>query len=254
MTSIGARFRTIPTWQLTLGIALLALGFLIAAQLQSEGPRVTYTSQERGPLVATAQGLQAQQDALKAEIVSLRSQIATIEQQGKGSADQVRQLNDQLAAARVAAGLIALHGPGLVLQLQDSTNPVPPGDNATDYVVSAKDVRTAVELLWLAGAEAIAVNGERVTASTAILDIGGSLLVNSAYQSQPYQVSAIGPADLYARLTAEPAFQQFLRDRGERFGIRIAFAQPPDVVVPAYAGTINLRNARAVPSGSPTTP
>ena len=88
MTSIGARFRTIPTWQLTLGIALLALGFLIAAQLQSEGPRVTYTSQERGPLVATAQGLQAQQDALKAEIVSLRSQIATIlTQQGVAPPD-----------------------------------------------------------------------------------------------------------------------------------------------------------------------
>jgi len=254
MTSIAGRLRTIPTWQVTLGIALLALGFLIAAQLQSEGPRVSYTSQERGPLVGTAQGLQAQQDALKAQIFSIRSQIATLEQQGQGSAEQVRQLNDQLAAARVAAGLIALHGPGLVLQLQDSTATIPPGDNATDYVVSAKDVRTAVELLWLAGSEAVAVNGERVTASTAILNIGGSLLVNSAYQSQPYHVSAIGPADLYPRLTASAAFQQFLRDRGERFGIRIAFAQPADVSVPAYAGTINLRNARAMPSGSQAVP
>jgi uncharacterized protein YlxW (UPF0749 family) len=254
VTSIAQRIRAVPTWQLTLGVALLALGFLIAAQLQSQGPRVSYTSQERAPLVETAQGLQAQQDALKAQILALRGQIATLEQQGQGSAVQVGQLNDQLAAARTAAGLIALHGPGLVVQLQDSTNPVPPGDNATDYVVSAKDVRTMVELLWLAGAEAIAVNGERVTGSTAVLDIGGSLLVNSAYQSQPYQLGAIGPADLYARLTTSAAFQQYVHDRGERFGIRIAFAQPPDVIVPAYAGTINLRNARPVPAGSAAAP
>ena len=47
------RLRAIPTWQVTLGVALLALGFLIAAQLASEGPRVRYTTQERTPLVET---------------------------------------------------------------------------------------------------------------------------------------------------------------------------------------------------------
>ena len=59
-------------------------------------------------------------------------------------------------------------------------------------------MRTVVEELWLAGAEGVAVNGERVTVATAILDIGGSVLVNSAYLAPPYQVSAIGPTDLYS--------------------------------------------------------
>ena len=53
MTALG-RIRALPTWQLTLGVALLALGFLIAAQLAAEGPRVRYTTQERTPLVQTA--------------------------------------------------------------------------------------------------------------------------------------------------------------------------------------------------------
>ena len=61
MTSLGARMRAIPSWQITLGLALLALGFLIAAQLASEGPRVQITSQERTPLVGTVLDLQAQQ-------------------------------------------------------------------------------------------------------------------------------------------------------------------------------------------------
>jgi hypothetical protein len=75
MSALAARVRAIPSWQVTLGLALLALGFLIAAQLASEGPRVRYTTQERSPLVETAIDLQAQQDELKARILDLRAQI-----------------------------------------------------------------------------------------------------------------------------------------------------------------------------------
>ena len=49
--TITARLRAIPSWQVTLGVALLGLGFLVAAQLAGEGPRVRYTTQERSPLV-----------------------------------------------------------------------------------------------------------------------------------------------------------------------------------------------------------
>ena len=52
---VSARLRRIPSWQVTLGLALLALGFLIAAQLRSEAPLVQYTTDERAPLVTTAQ-------------------------------------------------------------------------------------------------------------------------------------------------------------------------------------------------------
>ncbi len=88
-----ARLRAIPSWQITLGVALLALGFLIAAQLASEGPRVRYTTQERTPLVETANELQSQQDGLKDRILQLRAQIQGVEGQGADSADLVRQLN-----------------------------------------------------------------------------------------------------------------------------------------------------------------
>ena len=176
-----ARLRAIPSWQITLGVALLALGFLIAAQLASEGPRVRYTTQERTPLLQTADELQAEQDALKARILDLRAQIQAVEGQGAGAEDRVRQLNDRLEQARIAAGLIALTGSGLVLQLEDSRAPVPPDGRESDYLVGSRDIRAVVEELWGAGAEAIAVNGERITPTSAIIDVGTSLLVNSAY-------------------------------------------------------------------------
>lgn len=250
MTAIG-RLRAIPSWQITLGAALLALGFLIAAQLASEGPRVRYTTQERTPLLETARELQAQQDDLKVQILTLRERIQTIERQGEGSAGLVSQLNAQLEQARIAAGLIPLTGTGIVLQLEDSQEPVPQDGSASDYLVGSRDIRTVVDELWGAGAEAIAVNGERITPATAIIDIGSSLLVNSAYLAPPYQVTALGPRDLYERLSQSPGFTDFVRSRAEAYGIRLSFAEPDSVDMPAFVGTVTLRYSRPLPSPSP---
>lgn len=246
------RFRRIPSWQLTLGAALLGLGFLIAAQLASEGPRVRYTTQERSPLLETATELQQQQDVLKARILEVRAQIGVAEGSSEGSRAAVKQLNDELEAARIAAGLIPLSGTGIVLQLEDSLQPVAPGANESDYLVSSRDIRSVIEELWIAGAEAVSVNGERVTATSSFIDIGASVLVNSAYLAPPYQVTAIGPPDLYDRLLAAPGFVDFVRARGQGFGIRLSFAEPATVDVPAFAGTVSLRYSRPVRSPEPS--
>ena len=92
-----ARVRSIPTWQITLGVALLGLGFLIAAQLAAEAPRVRYTTQERSPLIETATGLQAQQEELKTKILDLRAQIGDLEHEGQGSADLGRRAQRPVA-------------------------------------------------------------------------------------------------------------------------------------------------------------
>ncbi|HEY2916276.1 MAG TPA: DUF881 domain-containing protein [Candidatus Limnocylindrales bacterium] len=245
MTALRARLRTIPSWQVTLGAALLVLGFLIAAQLRAEGPLVRYTTQERSPLIETALGLQTSQDALKQQILDLRAQIGQLEDEGPGSDARVKALNDQLQQSRIAAGLIAMSGPGVVFKLADAGGP----GGGADQLVSAADIRILVNELWLAGAEAIAVNGERVTASTAVLDIGGSILANSAYLSPPYQIAAIGPVGLYDRMRASPTFVAFVASRVEGEGIGLSVAQLDSVDVPAFAGTVNVRFGQ--PVGSP---
>lgn len=252
MTSIVGRVRSIPSWQITLGLALFVLGFLIAAQLASEGPRIRYTSQERTPLVETALDLQAQQEGLKKQILQVRGAIQELEATGQGGAAVTRDLNDELSKARIAAGLVALTGPGVVIQLSDSTAAVPPNGSERDYLVSGVDVLGVVEELWLAGAEAVAVNGERITVATAIVDIGGSILVNSAYVVAPYQVSAIGPGDMFDRLTRSAGFVDFIRARSETFGIGVSYAVSDTVDLPAYAGSVNLRYGRVQASPSPT--
>lgn len=247
MTAVLARLRALPSWQVTLTGALLVLGFLIAAQLAAEGPRVRYTSQERTPLIETASGLQDQQDVLRARILDLRTKIGELEADEPGSETLVKELNASLEHARIAGGLIQLTGPGIIFRLEDAENP---GD-ATDALVTARDLRTLVQELWLAGAEAVAINGERVTTGTAVLDIGNAILANSAYLAPPYAVNTIGPDDLYERLTTSTSFVEFVRARIQPYGLRLSFAELESVTVPAYAGTIRSRYAR--PDTSPVT-
>src|SRR4029079_12387326 len=100
--------------------------------------------------------------------------IKGVEDQGQGTTAQQRELNASLEQARIAARLIPLTGTGIVFRLGDSTHPVPPNGNPADYAVTARDIRTVVTELWLAGAEAIAVNGGPGTAHDGGLQRGGT--------------------------------------------------------------------------------
>jgi uncharacterized protein YlxW (UPF0749 family) len=133
----------------------------------------------------------------------------------------------------------------VAFKLEDGT----PGAGI-DALVSARDVRVLVEELWLAGAEGIAINGERLSATSAVIDIGGSILVNSAYLAPPYTISVVGPPDLYDRLRSSVAFADFVQGRIERSGMSLSVAVLDSVDLPAFAGTINLRFAAPAPSGA----
>ncbi len=244
MSTVVARVRGLPSVQVTLAIALLVLGFLIAAQVAGERPRTQYSTQERAPLIGSVLDLQAQQEKLKSDILGLRSQIGDLEAQDPGAADSLRRLYADLEGARLAAGLIPITGPGVAFKLEDGT----PGAGI-DALVSARDVRVLVEELWLAGAEGIAINGERLSATSAVIDIGGSMLVNSAYLAPPYTIGAVGPPDLYDRLRSSVAFVQFVQGRIERSGMSLSVAHVDSLDLPAFAGTVNLRFAAPAPSG-----
>jgi uncharacterized protein YlxW (UPF0749 family) len=222
----------------TLALALLVLGFLVATQFAAEGPRVRYSTEERTPLIETALRLQSQQESLKSVILGVRSHIAELEALDPNAADSLRRLYADLEQARLTAGLIAVQGPGVAFRLEDGTS------GSVDALVSARDVQTLIEELWLAGAEGIAVNGERIVGGSAVIDIGGSILVNSAYLSPPYTVTAIGAPDLYQQLQQSVAFVQFVHGRIEAAGVQLSVAELQQAELPAFAGTVGLRYAQ----------
>ncbi len=253
--TVMRRIRAIPSWQVTLGVALLALGFLIAAQLASEGPRVRYTTQERTPLVETANELQTQQDGLKAQILDLRAKIQTIETQGQGSADLVGQLN---AAAPGGAHLRRS-------DRADGDRDRPPARGFGDAgPARRKRVRLPRRVArhpvsWSSSCGARAPRRSRSTANGSRRPRRSSTSAPRCWSTRrisrrPTRSPPSALPDLYDRLSKAQGFIDFLHARSAGYGIRVSVAEPASVDVPAFVGTVTLRYSRplASPSGAPS--
>ncbi|HKX24847.1 MAG TPA: DUF881 domain-containing protein, partial [Actinomycetota bacterium] len=106
------------------------------------------------------------------------------------------------------------------------------------------DLQLVVNALWAAGAEAVAVNGRRVTATTAIRQAGDAVLVNFNAVSSPYRVQAIGdPAKLRSRTLGSDLGRQFALWT-QVYGLGFAVRSAEAITVPALSTSADLGWAR----------
>lgn len=245
----ATRARRWPAWTLSLAGALAIIGFIGAAQFNGSLGRQEYISSAQRVLIVQVQQAQREQERLRTEIADAQSRVAEHQQANVGSQTARDELNKALATARLVAGLSAVHGPGMVLEISDSQREVPPGENPTNYLVLVDDVRDLVSALWSAGAEAIAISGgategapaERLVATSSIYGVGASILVNSSYLSPPFRIEAIGPAGLQERFLADPAYLTRVARRIEAYGLQFAIETRDDLTLPAFIGNTLLR-------------
>ena len=240
-----------PAWAVSVGIGLAVIGFIAAAQWNSSLGRQEFVTSAQRVLVSEVQQLQRQQEQLRAEIADAEERLAEFQEASEGSQTALAQLNEQLAEARLAAGLTDVRGPGVVIEIADSLRPVPEGERPTDYIVLVDDLRDIVTALWASGAEAItiaggstdgvAANAERIVATTSIYGVGSSILVNTAFLSPPFRIEAIGPEGLHDRFLAHPSFLGRVAQRIEVFGLQFASEPRDELTLPAFVGTTQLR-------------
>ena len=158
------------------------------------------------------------------------------------------EIATSLEVQRLQAGLVPVEGPGVRVELDDSAREVPSNVDPNLLIVHDYEIRDVVNLLWAAGAEAIAVSGERVAANTAIYCVGSTILVNDTRLSPPYVIEAIGPPDkLYGAVTQALSLVK-LKEVVERYGVQLKVSRVDALRLPAYTGEI--RAQYAVPSSS----
>jgi uncharacterized protein YlxW (UPF0749 family) len=201
---------------------------------------------------AAAGQLQRQNAALIAQIEEERTRQLQLSAQG-GLADEVANL-------ALVTGAKAVSGPGLVVSVNDAEAVGQPADgsdprsqqNQDDGRVLDQDLQLVVNGLWEAGAEAVSINGQRLTAMSAIRSAGQAILVDYRPLSPPYQISAIGaPSSLQTRFMSGTGGRdlQYLKDN---FGVRFDITTSSKLVLPASAG-LDTRRAKAVVPTRPST-
>jgi len=240
--------RRAPAWGRFLALILVGvcLGLLLQVQVYSPAGSTANSNYEQAQVRTAIQRLEGEQLDLKDEIGRLRARLERYQQLAASETEMLRELSDELAAQRIRAGLVALQGAGVVVSLDDSDAAVlPPGADLNPYIVHEYDLRDVVNLLWLAGAEAVAVNDERIVASTSIYCVGSTIMVNDTRLSPPYLVRVIGdPAALYA-VAMDPAYLGDLRRRVQQRGLKLTIDWRNEVVLPAYKGGFAFAYARA---------
>lgn len=225
---------------LVLAGACAVLGFLLVTATGSVGDARRAAEPRREELIDLIQrrrALVARQDeavhALRAEVEAARRRASR-----QGALD--RQAADAAAALALQAGTVALEGRGLAVRLSDSDRE-PDGDaDAGAFRIHDNDLQLVVNALFAAGAEAVAVNGSRLVATTPIRAAGDTIVVNFRPLTPPYKVVAIG-ADRVAFERSQIA-RRFARWTG-LFGLGFR-VQEQDVTVPAYAGRLSISSAR----------
>jgi uncharacterized protein YlxW (UPF0749 family) len=233
--------RSIISRNVSFLIVAVVLGVLLSLQWNSPPPLAPLSHERTAEL--TIQRLEDEQEELKATIGQLRTQLDAYQRQSTARTEMLNEITAQLTAQKLRAGLLPVQGPGVQVVLEDGaqrTMPFGPGD----YLVHEYDIRDVVNLLWMAGAEAVAINQERVVATTSIYCVGSTIMVNDTRLSPPYVVQAIGPADTQSEVLRNPSHLRDLKDRAARYGVQFKVSKVWNLRLPAYAGSFVIRYAR----------
>ncbi|MDQ3973188.1 MAG: DUF881 domain-containing protein, partial [Actinomycetota bacterium] len=222
-------------------LGALTVGFLLAAALSASRAAAIAENARRAELVDLVRERQERAEALADELERLRTRVMAAE---SAAAAGVPTLQPELAQMELAAGLTALRGPGVTVTLRDASGDCPTG-RSEDCRIQDVDLQLAVNTLFGVGAEAVAVNDERLIATTAIRSAGGSVLVNYRVLTSPYVIEAIGePRRLREGFLRSQLGEDFAVWR-DVYGLGYAVQEADDLTVPAFAGSIGLRTATA---------
>jgi uncharacterized protein YlxW (UPF0749 family) len=240
--------------QRTLVILLLgvALGVFLVAQWESPSPdAVADPSSRDAAIQRTIARLEAEQAGLKKQIAELRARAAADQRAAAQSQSAVASLHQALAAQRTLAGTSPVQGPGIDILLDDSTvRTLLPSDDPDNYIVHEYQIRDIVNVLWGAGAVAIAVNNERFVNSTSVYCVGSTILINDTRTSPPYHIVAIGDIAAMQRALDDSSNLRDLKARVQTYGLVFKIARTGTMTVPGYDGSIHVRYAAVDSSAS----
>lgn len=207
-------------------------------------------------VIAAALGIASSRPAVEAATKALRNRVESAQaaaavaernyrdarQQLKLTQDAVRpdiggELAQALDVQTVASAYVGVSGPGVVLTLDNASKPTFSGTTDLGQVID-RDLQHAVNGLWQAGAEAVSVNGVRLTGRTSIRNAGATILVDYRPVTAPYRIEAVGDAPRLLKLLKQTAEWNELQTLRDRYRIRWGIAADQQLQLAAGASTL----------------
>ncbi len=169
-----------PRSQVALAAVALLLGLLVVLQLRAQQAGTGLERQSAQDLTLLVANLTTRNDQLRGDVADLQRQLDAIAADRSRGATSVEQLRTDLERVRIWAGIDAAEGPGIRVTLYGG--------------LPAEAVSDVLNELRNAGAEAMAIEGVRVTASTTVGGPVGGLSVENTALGPRIEILAIGNA------------------------------------------------------------
>ncbi|MFJ5040247.1 DUF881 domain-containing protein [Streptomyces parvulus] len=232
---------------LAAGLVLAALVVTVgAAQARVAAPVV---AKEREELIDRIEGETSAADELEKSVDELRGEVGArqreaLEKSGGG---------DRADLMGVLSGAVEVHGPGVKLVVDDAKDAGTGGDGQPRGTsgfsdtgrIRDRDMQRVVNGLWESGAEAVSINGQRLTALSAIRAAGDAILVDNRPLVPPYTVLAVGDGERLSTTFQDSADGLYLHALQENYGIRTAISAAEDLRLPA-APSVTVRTAQPI--------
>jgi uncharacterized protein YlxW (UPF0749 family) len=224
---------------------LIGLLFAVAyRQTVADEPR---RSQARAELVTQIKQRQEATDNLRGQADGLRDEVARERDAALGS-DEAAQRRD----VEAATGLRRVTGDGLVVRLADAPDADENADENDLNRIFDRDLQLVTNALWASGAEAIAINDQRLTATSTIRKAGGAILVDFRPVTSPYEIRVIGPDDLEDRFS-DTAAAALMRKVADSEHIGFDTRREDDLNLPAATEPqLNYATRPTPPSATPS--
>ena len=219
---------------------LLGLGLLLATAALQVRADAGIVSAERESLVERVGLATSHADALEQTVADLERDILEIETRQLDNAAVNSELRESMATMRGAAGTGAVQGPGVVVEVDDAENGADSGSSGAVTNVLDIDLQQVVNGLWAAGAEAVSINDQRVTAMTAIRSANDVILVNFRPLEPPYEVRAVGDSRTLGSRFLEGPGGQWLLDASSTAGIQFDIRNDDSLTLPAARAALRL--------------
>ncbi|MDV9191165.1 DUF881 domain-containing protein [Streptomyces sp. SR27] len=238
---------------LVLAAAVVTVG---AAEARISAPVV---AKERQELIDRIETETSTADQLEQDVERIRSEVGERQRQALQ-----QHGGDQAELVALLSGATPVHGPGVKLVVDDAKGTDTGGGGPRESSgfsdtgrVRDRDMQRLINGLWESGAEAVAINGQRLTSLSAIRAAGDAVLVDNKPLVPPYTILAVGDGQRLSTTFQDSADGQYLHALVENFGIRSSISAEGDVRLPA-APSLTVRTAEprgagaATPSGRAT--
>jgi uncharacterized protein YlxW (UPF0749 family) len=228
-------------------VGCLLVGFLLVVAYIHTHRGAPQTAKVHADLVQRVRAAQKDANTLDSRARQIAGQLDTLRNRALGGGGSAAR---RLAGELQAAGAVAVEGPGITVTLREPKHPTPAPTGGrggttpieTAHILTDRDVRSVVDELWRDGAEAIGVNGVRLTPTSAIRFAGQAVLVDFQPITSPYRVTAIGDEDALSTGFAQSEVAIRYQSLAGAEGIGFSFAEHSKLTLPA-SPPANLRYA-----------